>query len=161
MLAWVVLAISGAFETVWAIALDRAEGFTRLWPSIVFLVALAISMSGLGWAMKEIPVGTAYAVWVGIGASLTALYGMIVLDEPATIARVVCLVLIIAGVAGLKFLHLLLHRTVAGSGQDLPSNTPASGGCGLILLLHNTNGRIRPRGVLRVAGRICTINLGE
>ena len=68
-MAWFILIFSGAFEAVWAAALDKSAGFTRLWPSFIFLVACAISMGGLAWAMRSIPVGTAYAVWAGVGAS--------------------------------------------------------------------------------------------
>jgi quaternary ammonium compound-resistance protein SugE len=104
-MAWIVLVVSGVLETVWAAALSRSEGFGRLVPSIVFLVALVLSMIGLAYALREIPVGTGYAVWVGIGAVGTALYGMAVLGEPATAGRLLCLVAIVGGVVGLKFLH--------------------------------------------------------
>jgi quaternary ammonium compound-resistance protein SugE len=104
-MAWIVLVVSGVLETVWAAALSRSEGFGRLVPSIVFLVALVLSMIGLAYALREIPVGTGYAVWVGIGAVGTALYGMAVLGEPATAMRLLCLVAIVGGVVGLKFLH--------------------------------------------------------
>ncbi|KWW97807.1 ligand-binding protein SH3 [Carbonactinospora thermoautotrophica] len=104
-MAWVVLVISGILETVWAVALDRSAGFSRLVPSAVFVVALILSMAGLAWALREIPVGTGYAVWVGIGAVGTALVGMIALGEPVTFPRVVCLFLVIAGVVGLKLSH--------------------------------------------------------
>ncbi|GAA5127661.1 DMT family transporter [Pseudonocardia adelaidensis] len=104
-MAWVVLVVSGVLETVWAAALSRSEGFSRLAPSIVFGVALLLSMLGLAFALREIPVGTGYAVWVGIGAVGTALYGMAVLGEPVTSVRLLCLVAIVGGVVGLKFLH--------------------------------------------------------
>jgi quaternary ammonium compound-resistance protein SugE len=100
-----VLVVSGVLETVWAVALSRSEGFSRLAPSIVFGVALLLSMVGLAYGLREIPVGTGYAVWVGIGAVGTALYGMAVLGEPVTALRLLCLVAIVAGVVGLKFLH--------------------------------------------------------
>ena len=77
MLAWIVLIISGAFEAVWATALGKSEGFTKLWPTVVFAVGCAISMAGLAFALREIPTGTGYAVWVAVGASLTVVYGMI------------------------------------------------------------------------------------
>lgn len=99
---WLVLIISGVFEAVWALALDRSHGFSRMTPTVVFVVALAISMAGLAWAMKSIPVGTAYAVWVGIGASLTAIYGMAFLSESVSLLRVLSLLLVITGVVGLK-----------------------------------------------------------
>lgn len=103
-MAWVVLIVSGLLETVWAAALSRAAGFTRLVPTIVFGVALVLSMTGLGYAMRSIPVGTAYPVWVGIGAVGAALYGMIALGESASVARLLCLVAIVAGVVGLNLL---------------------------------------------------------
>jgi quaternary ammonium compound-resistance protein SugE len=104
-MAWVVLIVSGVLETVWAIALERSAGFTKLVPSLVFGVAVTLSMIGLGYALRTIPVGTGYAVWVGIGAVGTALVGMIALGEPANVPRILCLMLVIAGVAGLKFFH--------------------------------------------------------
>jgi quaternary ammonium compound-resistance protein SugE len=104
-MAWIVLVVSGVLETVWAAALSRSAGFSKLVPSVVFGVALVVSMAGLAYALRTIPVGTGYAVWVGIGAVGAALYGMAVLGEPATAARLLCLVAIVGGVAGLKFLH--------------------------------------------------------
>lgn len=101
-MAWVVLVISGVLEAVWATALGRTEGFTRLWPSVVFGVALVVSMGGLAFAMRDLPVGTAYAVWVGIGASLTVVYAMLTGAEPVSVLKVVFLLLIIGGVIGLK-----------------------------------------------------------
>lgn len=102
---WIVLVVSGLLETVWAIALGKSANFSRLAPSLVFGVALVLSMGGLGYAMRAIPIGTAYAIWVGIGAVGTVLYGMVFLAEPATMLRMMCLVLIVAGVVGLKFAH--------------------------------------------------------
>jgi quaternary ammonium compound-resistance protein SugE len=102
--AWIVLAVSGLLETVWAAALSRSAGFSRLVPSIVFAVALVLSMAGLAYAMRSIPVGTAYPVWVGIGAVGAALYGMVVLGEPASTGRMLCLVAVVGGVIGLKIL---------------------------------------------------------
>lgn len=104
-MSWFLLVISGFLETAWAVALERSQGFTKPLPSVVFVVALIASMVGLGLALREIPVGTGYAVWVGIGAVGTALIGMIWLGEPTNIARIVCLVLIVAGVVGLKVFH--------------------------------------------------------
>jgi quaternary ammonium compound-resistance protein SugE len=101
--AWVVLVVSGVLETVWAAALEASRGFSRLWPSLLFLVALGASMAGLAYALRTIPVGTGYAVWVGIGAVGTALYGMVVLHEPASVLRLLCLAMIIGGVVGLRF----------------------------------------------------------
>ena len=101
-MAWFVLIVSGMFEAGWAISLKQTEGFTRLVPSIVFVVTLAVSMGGLGWALRELPVGTAYAVWAGFGAITTAAIGMIWLGEPATVGRLVSIVLIVTGIIGLR-----------------------------------------------------------
>ncbi|WP_067673858.1 DMT family transporter [Nocardia miyunensis] len=104
-MAWILLIVSGFMETAWAIALERSEGFSKLWPSAAFLVALILSMAGLGYALRTIPVGTGYAAWVGIGAVGTALAGMLWLGESAAVGRIVCLLLIVAGVVGLKAFH--------------------------------------------------------
>jgi quaternary ammonium compound-resistance protein SugE len=102
---WLVLVVSGVLEAVWATALGRSEGFTRLAPSIVFVGALAASMVGLAYAMRGLPIGTAYAVWVGIGAALTAGYAMWADQEPASVVRVLLLVAIVGCVVGLKLTH--------------------------------------------------------
>ncbi|MFD0787723.1 DMT family transporter [Micromonospora azadirachtae] len=104
-MAWIVLVLSGLLETAWAIALDRSAGFSRPLPSVIFVVALVCSMAGLAYALRDIPVGTGYAVWVGIGAVGTALVGMLALNEPTSLPRIACLFLVIAGVVGLKFFH--------------------------------------------------------
>jgi quaternary ammonium compound-resistance protein SugE len=104
-MAWAVLVISGLLETVWAIALDRSAGFSRPLPSVTFVVSLGLSMAGLAYALRTVPVGTGYAVWVGIGAVGTALVGMVALGEPATLPRLICLLLVVAGVIGLKVFH--------------------------------------------------------
>ncbi|BCJ57840.1 quaternary ammonium compound efflux SMR transporter SugE [Micromonospora endophytica] len=104
-MAWIVLVISGLLETAWAVALDRSAGFTRLVPSVVFGITIVLSMLGLAYALREIPVGTGYAVWVGIGAVGTALVGMVALGEPANLARILSLLLVVAGVVGLKLFH--------------------------------------------------------
>jgi len=104
-MAWLLLVLSGLLESVWAIALSASHGFTRLWPSVVFGVALALSMSGLAFALRSIPVGTGYAVWVGIGAIGTAVVGMVWLGEATSVAKIVCLLLIVGGIVGLKLLH--------------------------------------------------------
>ncbi|GAA0554350.1 quaternary ammonium compound efflux SMR transporter SugE [Paractinoplanes ferrugineus] len=104
-MAWTVLVVSGALETIWAIALDRSSGFSRLAPTVIFVVALVLSMIGLGYALRTIPIGTGYAVWVGIGAVGTAVVGMVALGEPANLVRVMCLLMIVAGVVGLKVFH--------------------------------------------------------
>jgi quaternary ammonium compound-resistance protein SugE len=103
--AWLVLVVSGLLETVWAVALAQSRHLTRPGPSLLFAAAITVSMVGLAVALRTIPVGTGYAVWVGIGAVGTAIYGMTVLGEPATTGRILCLLLIVAGVAGLKLLH--------------------------------------------------------
>jgi quaternary ammonium compound-resistance protein SugE len=103
-MAWFVLVASGLLEAVWAVALARTEGFTKLVPSIVFGGALVLSMGGLAYGLRSIPVGTGYAVWVAVGATATAAYGMLALGEPATLGRILCLVMIVAGVVGLKLL---------------------------------------------------------
>jgi quaternary ammonium compound-resistance protein SugE len=102
---WLVLILSGVLEAVWATALGRSEGFTRLAPTVVFAVALAASMAGLAYAMRGLPVGTAYAVWVGIGAALTAGWAMVSGQEPTSIVRVLLLVGIVGCVVGLKLTH--------------------------------------------------------
>jgi len=103
-MAWLVLFFSGLLETAWAAALAESRGFSRPVPSVVFGVTLVLSMAGLAFALRTIPVGTGYAVWVGIGAVGTAVYGIAALHEPASIGRLVCLALIVGGVAGLKLL---------------------------------------------------------
>ena len=104
-MAWILLVISGVLEAVWATALGRAEGFTRLVPSLVFGVGLIASMAGLALAMRDLPIGTAYAVWVGIGAVLTVSYAMATGAESISILKAVFLVMIVAGVVGLKLAH--------------------------------------------------------
>jgi quaternary ammonium compound-resistance protein SugE len=103
--SWVALVMSGVLEAVWATALGKSEGFSKLPPTVVFAVALVASMAGLAYAMRDLPVGTAYAVWVGIGAVLTVIYAMAMGDEPASLLKVAFLVMIIGGVVGLKLAH--------------------------------------------------------
>ncbi|MHB1397848.1 MAG: quaternary ammonium compound efflux SMR transporter SugE [Trichloromonadaceae bacterium] len=102
-MAWIYLTIAGIFEVAWAVGLKYTEGFTRLWPSLLTVVAMVISFGLLAQALKSLPIGTAYAVWTGIGAVGTALVGMLVLGEPRETARIVCILLIVVGIAGLKF----------------------------------------------------------
>lgn len=104
-MAWIVLVISGVLEAVWATALGKSEGFTRLIPSIVFGAGLLLSMGGLAYAMRTLPTGTSYAVWVGIGAALTVAYAMITGDEPASWLKVLFILGIVGCVIGLKALH--------------------------------------------------------
>jgi len=101
-MSWLVLFLSGALEAVWATALSRSDGLTRLLPSAAFVVALALSMLGLGWALRDLPVGTAYAVWVGVGAVLTVAWAMATGVEPVTPTKLVFLGAIVGGVIGLK-----------------------------------------------------------
>ena len=104
-MAWVVLVLSGVLEAVWAVALGKSEGFTRLTPSLVFLVGLVLSMVGLAYALRTIPIGTGYAIWVGIGAALTVAYGMASGAESVTALKVLLLVGLIGCVVGLKLAH--------------------------------------------------------
>ncbi|WBU37210.1 DMT family transporter [Homoserinibacter sp. YIM 151385] len=101
-MSWLVLILSGLLEAVWASALASSKGFRRVGPTIVFAVALLLSMAGLAFAMTELPTGTAYAVWVGIGATLTVVWAMIRGIERASVARILLLVLLVGSVVGLK-----------------------------------------------------------
>lgn len=101
-MVWLVLFLAGLFETAWAIGLKYSHGFTRLWPSVGTLVAMAISVFLLAQAMKTLPVGTAYAIWTGIGAVGAVILGIILFHEPITIPRMICLGLIVSGIIGLK-----------------------------------------------------------
>ena len=101
-MAWVVLFIAGLFEVAWAVGLKYSEGFTRLWPSVFTAVTLALSMFLLGWAVRTLPLGTAYTVWTGIGAIGTVLLGIWLFNEPVTPVRIACIALILAGIVGLK-----------------------------------------------------------
>ena len=99
---WVILVLAGLFEIGWAIGLKYTDGFTRLWPSVWTVAAMIVSLALLGLAMKSLPVGTSYAVWVGVGAVGTAILGIVLLGEPATAGRIASLALIVAGIVGLK-----------------------------------------------------------
>ena len=101
-MSWLVLVLSGVLEAVWATALGRSDGFTRPVPSAVFAVSLVLSMAGLAWAMRELPVGTSYAVWVGVGASLTVAWAMVTGAEPWSPVKALLLAGIVACVVGLK-----------------------------------------------------------
>jgi quaternary ammonium compound-resistance protein SugE len=101
-MTWVILLIAGLFEVAWAIGLKYTEGFTRLWPSVATIVAMVLSVWLLGVAMKSLPVGTAYAVWVGVGTVGTVILGIALFNEPASTARLISVALIIAGIVGLK-----------------------------------------------------------
>lgn len=101
-MAWVYLVLAGVLEVVWAVGLKYSEGFSRLWPSVITLVATVASFWLLALALKHLPLGTGYAIWVGIGAVGTAFVGMLIFKEPATVARIMCIGLIVAGIIGLK-----------------------------------------------------------
>lgn len=99
---WLILILAGLFEVGWAIGLKYTDGFTRPWPTLGTVAAMAISLGLLGVAMKSLPVGSAYAVWVGVGAIGTAILGIALFDEPASAGRLVSLGLVLAGIIGLK-----------------------------------------------------------
>ncbi len=101
-MAWVLIVVAGLFEMAWTVGMKYSEGFTRLVPSIVTAVSLVVSFACLTLGIKSLPVGTAYAVWTGIGAAGTAVLGMLLFHEPATALRVGSLVMIVAGIIGLK-----------------------------------------------------------
>jgi len=101
-MTWGILLIAGLFEVVWAIGLKYTEGFTRLWPTVGTIAAMILSVWLLGVAMKTLPVGTAYAVWVGVGAVGTVILGIALFNEPASTARLISVALIVAGIVGLK-----------------------------------------------------------
>jgi quaternary ammonium compound-resistance protein SugE len=101
-MAWVWLIIAGLFEIVWAIALKYANGFTNFWPSIVAILGMIVSVILLELSLRDLPVGTAYAVWTGIGTVGAAILGMMLFQEPATAVRIGCIGLIVCGIAGLK-----------------------------------------------------------
>jgi quaternary ammonium compound-resistance protein SugE len=104
-MAWVVLLLSGMLETVWAVALQASRGLSRPLPAAVFFVTVILSMAGLSYALRSVPLGTGYAVWVAVGTLGTALYGMFALGEPVTVARALFLAMIVGGVVGLKLAH--------------------------------------------------------
>jgi len=101
-MAWIILVASGCMECVWATALDKSEGFTHPIPTVVFIVACILSMLGLGFALKTLPVGTSYAVWVGTGAVLTMAYGMVTGAETISLVKILLVIGLIACIAGLK-----------------------------------------------------------
>lgn len=101
-MAWIYLIVAGLFETVWAVSLKYSEGFTKLWPSAITVVAMALSIYLLAIALRTLPLGTAYTVWTGIGAVGAVVYGMIMFHEPKDILRILFVLMIIAGIVGLK-----------------------------------------------------------
>lgn len=104
-MAWFYLLLAGLFEVVWAIELKYTQGFTKLYPTIITLVAMLISFLLLSQSLKTLPIGTAYTVWTGIGAVGTVIYGVFFLGEPATLIRLLCIGLIIVAIIGLKLTH--------------------------------------------------------
>ena len=108
-MSWVILLLSGIFEAVWASALGKSDGFTRLAPSTIFGIALLMSMAGLATAMKDLPVGTSYAVWVGIGAALTVAYAMLAGEEAASLVKMLLMLGIVACVISLKIVKIFSH----------------------------------------------------
>lgn len=115
---WIILLISAVFEAVWATALGMSNGLSELGPSIVFIIALAISMSGLGWCLKHIPIGTAYAVWTGVGAALTVIYAMATGVEQVSAGKIIFLTGIILAVIGLK----IVPDHASGIRKPVPKN---------------------------------------
>lgn len=101
-MAWIILLVAGLFEVGWAVGLKFAQGFTKPLPTLLTAISLVLSMGLLGWSVKTLPLGTAYAVWTGVGAIGTAIVGIVLFKEPATAARLACLGLIVAGILGLK-----------------------------------------------------------
>jgi quaternary ammonium compound-resistance protein SugE len=101
-MAWLILFAAGLLETGWAVGLKYTEDFSRLWPSVWTILAMVLSLVMLSYALKTLPIGTAYAVWTGIGACGTAILGIVLFGEPATVARLISLGLIVAGIVGLK-----------------------------------------------------------
>ena len=101
-MAWLILILAGIFETGWAIGLKYTHGFTRLWPSVWTVIAMIVSLWLLGIAMKSLPVGTAYSIWVGVGAVGTVILGIVLLGEPANVGRLMSIAFIIAGIISLK-----------------------------------------------------------
>lgn len=103
-MAWLLLFVAGVFEVCWAVGLKYTEGFTRLWPTLATLAAMGVSVLLLAMAVRQLPLGTAYAIWTGIGAAGTVIAGIVLFHEPATALRLGCVALIISGIIGLKLL---------------------------------------------------------
>jgi len=103
-MGWIFLIVAGVFEVVWAVGLKYADGFTKLWPSVITLGAMLVSFACLSYALKTIPIGNAYAIWTGIGAIGVAIVGIVWFNEAADLKRIACIGLIVVGILGLKFL---------------------------------------------------------
>ena len=127
-MAWIILILAGLFEIGWAIGLKYSDGFTKLTPSVLTAGSMVISVVLLGLALRDLPVGSAYAVWTGIGTVGTALLGMYIFGEPATVVRLVCIGLIVAGIGGLKFLAIapIISPLVGGRRRARPVARPGS-----------------------------------
>jgi quaternary ammonium compound-resistance protein SugE len=104
-MSWLILIVAGLFEIGWAVGLKYTDGFTRLWPTVATVLSMALSLGLLGLALRTLPLGTAYAVWTGVGTVGTALLGIMLFAEPATALRLGCIGLIVAGIVGLKLVH--------------------------------------------------------
>lgn len=113
-MSWILLIIAGLLEVVWAVGLKYTDGFRRLWPSLIVVLAIAGSMILLAWVTRELPIGTAYAIWVGIGALGAAIAGVILFREPVSLARALFLLMLLVAILGLKMT----------SGNNLPANEP-------------------------------------
>jgi quaternary ammonium compound-resistance protein SugE len=105
-MTWIILILAGLLEVVWAVGLKYTEGFTRLIPSALTLAAMAASVGLLGLALRTLPLGTAYAIWTGIGTVGTVVYGIVMLNEPASMVRLACIAMIVGGIVGLKISHV-------------------------------------------------------
>ena len=116
-MSWIVLIASGVLEAVWATALGKSEGFSKLWPTVIFGGALALSMGGLAWAMREIPIGTAYAVWVGIGAALTVVWSMVSGDASVSWLKIALLLGLVGCIVGLKLVDTPTKAEALGDGS--------------------------------------------
>ena len=129
-MAWLYLVIAGILEIAWAIGMKQSQGWTRLWPSVWTLVTMILSFWLLSKAMNLLPAGTAYAVWTGIGAAGTALLGILILKEPAGAARIACILLIVAGVIGLKVFSKPEAATASSAADDMPTVAVHDAGAG-------------------------------
>ena len=117
-MSWIVLIVSGVLEAVWATALGKSEGFTKLWPSVIFGGALVLSMADLAWSMREIPIGTAYALWVGIGAALTVTWSMLTGDTNVSWLKIALLLGLIGCIVGLKLVDTPTKASALGDGSS-------------------------------------------
>ncbi len=124
-MAWIILIVAGFFEIAWAVGMKYTQGFTRLWPSVFTIFAMVMSVVLLYWAVVRLPLGTAYAVWTGIGAAGTALLGILLFNESTSAARLACVGLVILGVIGLKLTH---HESNANAQRSARPDPPGPSG---------------------------------